>query len=840
VSRAARLRPAAIASWLTWCAVVGGINFGLMELTYSTASIGVVSPLFPAAGFAVAALWIGGARLWPAIFVSATAAVWLLDDSFWASVTSGGIATVAEPVVAVWLLRRLAFRRALNRPRDIGALAITAVTAPVAGATLGIGSLLASGSGLDDPARLGWFWWLADASAIIVLAPVVFLLEGRSLPRLDRRRLAEAAAVVACSAAIAGVALLLSKADGFLLLYLIFPLVVAAALRLGQRTVTVLTAVVAVIAVVHVVQRTADDRRLFTDLTLIDGFLAVLTLTGLLLASIESCRRQAEDDREASEQLVRNDARRFATLVSAQAALDEGRHDVDEVMARAAAHAQALAAADGAGVLLVEGDELVPRVATGIGSAVDRIPLDYALSASCVLDGEPVLHEDVADDPRARRVREVAARSFLAVPIHQGGRVVGVLAVLAHRPAAFGRRELETLQLVAGILAAAITNTSEFVARQTLGTILASSRDAIVGMALDGTITSWNAGATETYGYEPAEVIGRNVALLMPDDGADDPAEFVRRVRAGEATRAFESVRLAKNGRRVAVSVSIAPVKDAAGKPIGASSIARDITAAKALEDQLRQAQKMEAVGQLAGGIAHDFNNLLTVIIGHCDFALAEPGADTRDDIRRAKDAAERAAALTAQLLAFSRREEVEARILDVNSVISETEGLLGRVLGAHNRIELSLDPALGRVLADGIQLEQILLNLATNARDAMPHGGTLTIATSNIRLGDEAARQLDLGGGEYVLIRVADTGSGIEERLRERIFEPFFTTKEQGSGTGLGLSTVYGIVKQSAGAIVVESKVGVGTTFAIYLPKAEEPDPSGELPGVPFPSLST
>jgi signal transduction histidine kinase len=323
-------------------------------------------------------------------------------------------------------------------------------------------------------------------------------------------------------------------------------------------------------------------------------------------------------------------------------------------------------------------------------------------------------------------------------------------------------------------------------------------------------------------------MLGRNIALLVPDDDREGASQLLRRAGAGEATSAFESVHLARDGRRVAVSLSVAPVKGPTGIPVGASAIARDITGAKALEDRLRQAQKMEAVGQLAGGVAHDFNNLLTVILGHCAFALADAGDDIRDDIRQAKEAAERAAVLTAQLLAFSRQQELDVRVIDLNAVVRETEGLLGRVLGKGLTLSASPDAESGSVAADFVQLEQILVHLTTNARDAMPDGGLLTIGTANARLEPDEAEVLGVRPGDYVVLRVADTGCGIPEALRERIFDPFFTTKKQGSGTGLGLSTVYGIVKQNRGAVRVDSEVGQGTTFSIYLPCAEATDRSG------------
>jgi PAS domain S-box-containing protein len=255
-------------------------------------------------------------------------------------------------------------------------------------------------------------------------------------------------------------------------------------------------------------------------------------------------------------------------------------------------------------------------------------------------------------------------------------------------------------------------------------------------------------------------------------------------------------------------------------------SVLRDVTEQRRLEDQLQQAQKMEAIGRLAGGIAHDFNNLLTAIIGYAE--LLEDGlrpADPRqEEVAAIRSAADRAAALTGQLLAFGRRQLLRIQVVDLTEVVREIESLLRRILGEQLTLRTHLDPATGRVRADPSQLEQVVMNLAVNARDAMTGGGDLTIETSNVELDETYARaHLDVTPGRYVLLAVSDTGHGMDAQTRSRLFEPFFTTKAQGQGTGLGLATVYGIVKQSGGHIWVYSEPGQGTTFKIYLPYVDE-----------------
>ncbi len=323
-------------------------------------------------------------------------------------------------------------------------------------------------------------------------------------------------------------------------------------------------------------------------------------------------------------------------------------------------------------------------------------------------------------------------------------------------------------------------------------------------------------------GYSREEVIGRTSRELKFWERTEDRTRFIEMVMRQGSVRELETTFRTKSGE-IRIAVDSAEVLDVAGQEC-AIAIFRDITERKSLEKQLRQTQKMEAIGQLSGGIAHDFNNLLGVIIGYSEILEERlpPGDPLHKECQQIKKAGQSAASLTRQLLAFSRQQVLEPRVLDLNAIVLNVEKMLRRLIGEHIDLKTSLDPALGSVKADQNQIEQVIINLAVNARDAMAHGGKLMIETSNVDLDEDYARrhppQLP---GQYVLLAVADTGMGMDAETQARIFEPFFTTKEVGKGTGLGLSTVYGVVRQSGGHIWVYSEPGQGTTFKIYLPRA-------------------
>ncbi len=369
-------------------------------------------------------------------------------------------------------------------------------------------------------------------------------------------------------------------------------------------------------------------------------------------------------------------------------------------------------------------------------------------------------------------------------------------------------------------------------ARALLAAIVGSSNDAIVSKTLDGTITSWNRAAERLFGYTAEEALGQSVNMLVPKDLLHEQEALRDRIVLGERIEGYETTRLRKDGSEVVVSLSIGPILDAAGKVVGASKTARDLSEQRKaedelrrLEDQLRQAQKMEAIGSLAGGVAHDFNNLLSVILSNSEMILEERGPEEplHDEVDEIRKAALRAAALTRQLLVFSRRQVVETKVLDLNDLLRHMWKMLRRILGEDVEVVLSPGARVGRVRADPGSVEQVIMNLVVNARDAMPTGGRLTITTEDVDLDDDYARHhLDATPGPYVALTVTDTGVGMDRATVARIFEPFFTTKGPGRGTGLGLSTVFGIAQQCGGSISVESEPGKGSTFRVCFPRIE------------------
>lgn len=359
-----------------------------------------------------------------------------------------------------------------------------------------------------------------------------------------------------------------------------------------------------------------------------------------------------------------------------------------------------------------------------------------------------------------------------------------------------------------------------------LASVIQQTSDSVMITDVSGEIEYVNAAFEKITGYSMHEVKGKNPRLLK--SGTHDNAFYENLWQTITSGNVWEGtfINRKKDGTIYYEKATIFPIKNAEGKTINYAAVKQDITEMRLLEEQFLQAQKMESIGRLAGGVAHDFNNLLTVIKGYCDLILEKSHEDYPyyREVELIKKAGEKASNLTSQLLAFSRKQVIQPRVVNLNQIVADLNKMLQRLIGEDIELEMFLSPELGNVHIDPGQFEQVFLNLAINARDAMPLGGKLTIETANVEIDEEYTKtHLAIKPGSFIMLAISDTGVGMSKETQEKIFEPFFTTKEQGKGTGLGLSTVYGIVKQNDGFIWVYSEPGQGTTFKIYLPRVSE-----------------
>ena len=463
-----------------------------------------------------------------------------------------------------------------------------------------------------------------------------------------------------------------------------------------------------------------------------------------------------------------------------------------------------------------------------------RKRLGRGLTEYVMRTGEPLLATPPVFEElvRAGEVDLIGAPSldWLGVPLKSGSATIGAVVVQSYTPETrYGERDLEILRFVSQQLAAAIEHKRyEEALRKSEARYRSLILSAVFGIyrcTLDGRFLDVNPALINMLGYETVEQVLRLDPQL---DVFVRPQEIERlsgEYRRSGSLNGAEVQWKHRDGHPITVRLSGRAASTMEDGEEVLELIAEDITERRQLEEQFRQVQKMEAVGRLAGGVAHDFNNLLMVINGYTEVLLQKPTADTdmRQKIKSIQQAADRAAALTRQLLAFSRKQLLELKVVDLNAVITDMERLLRPLIGENIELVTFLSPDASQARADASQLEQVLMNLVVNARDAIAESGKITIESSNVEVRPNMAEPWYIQPGRYAVISVRDTGHGMDRETLLRVFEPFFTTKEKGKGTGLGLSTVYGIVKQSNGYVFAESQVGVGTTFYVYLPRAED-----------------
>ena len=458
--------------------------------------------------------------------------------------------------------------------------------------------------------------------------------------------------------------------------------------------------------------------------------------------------------------------------------------------------------------------------------------------------GEPLLcTPEVAQQMQRRGEVELTGKlpfHWLGVPLKVNSHILGALVLKSYsKNAGFSERDQDVLTLVSQQLAAAIDRKrNEQALRRSEVRYRSLVQTAVYGIyrsSLEGRFLDVNPALIGMLGYNSALEI---LALDPQEDVFVDPAEYTRLVDEFRRTGRMDGFEVRwkrKDGGIITVRISGRAVAGGDEPADVLEAIAEDITARRLLEDQFRQAQKMEAVGRLAGGIAHDFNNLLMVISGYTEVLLDQLtlGHPLHAKVEAIQQASDRATTLTRQLLAFSRKQLLELKVIDVNAIVTDMERLLRPLIGEDIELTTSLAPSVGCTRADAGQLEQVIMNLVVNAKDAMPNGGKICIRTASVTLDDSyRPENTFIKNGPYVMISVSDNGQGMDRETQARIFEPFFTTKEKGKGTGLGLSTVYGIIKQSGGYVFVQSELGRGTVFTIYFPRVDEPSEAhGELP---------
>jgi PAS domain S-box-containing protein len=599
------------------------------------------------------------------------------------------------------------------------------------------------------------------------------------------------------------------------------------------------------------------------------GVLAVRHATGIVFDAravqlAETLADQAALTLEHARLFADEERRRREAEILAELAQTIGASlDLETVLRRVAEAARELCGSDGAviGLRIPESDAVFLRYWTASWYdelARTRVEPGQGLGGQVLLTRRPVrtsayLEDPAISDHHHERIRRLGIRAKMAVPVLIDDRVEGLLYVDNRSARPFTDQDESILVRLAAQAALAIRNAQLFadeqIARGTAERLVRALResqerfqfvaratnDAVWDRDLVSEALWWNEGIQTLFGYKP-EQVGPDATWWHETIHPEDRDRVIADIHAA-IDRGAESWSAEYRYRRADGSFALVfdrgyVLRDADGRATRMIGAMMDITQRKQLEDELRQALKMEAVGRLAGGVAHDFNNLLTIITGRSYLLMGRLKADdpARRSVELIQKTADRAAALTRQLLAFSRKQVLQRKILDLNTTVAEISTMLRRLIGEDVDLLLTLGPGAGRVNADPGQLEQVLLNLAVNARDAMPRGGTLGVETDVVHLDAIPTDRPDaLPPGPYAVLRVMDTGVGMDAATQARIFEPFFTTKEPGKGTGLGLSTVHGVVRQHGGAVHVRSVVGGGTTFEIYLPQVEAaPDTGG------------
>jgi PAS domain S-box-containing protein len=548
-------------------------------------------------------------------------------------------------------------------------------------------------------------------------------------------------------------------------------------------------------------------------------------------------------ERKLAELALRKQTDRLSQIVEIQRDVAAADLDLQAVMTLICRRTERLIGCDGAAVMILEGDRLVFGADSGVvtDSWVGHEELKHSglevvgsLTGWALLNNQSLVCNDMQNDIRANRAicDRDGVRAMILVPLRHGETPIGVLQIVGSRPNMFVDEDLRTIELLSVVLSAAMSHASEFEAKRLqvdalarLRTIYEGASIGITRVDMEGRVLDANPAYEELIGYSTAEL--RELPpgkTTHPEDWRAHAALHDELIAGKRDSYRYEKRYMRKDGEPVWCQLTAVLERDPAGRPSVVMAMIEDISERKEAEDQLRQSQKMDAIGQLSAGIAHDFNNMMMGVLGYAEIARGEveEGSRAENCLAKIEESAQRAATLTRQLLAFGRRQTLQVHAIDLNELVSETVSLLSRVVGEQTELVPVLAPALMRVQADATQIQQVLFNLVLNARDATPDGGTVTVETRNVELPADDLTHIELPAGRYVVLAVTDTGIGMTADVKERLFEPFFTTKGVGEGTGLGLPSVYGIVKQSRGDIEVISEPGEGAAFRIYLPATD------------------
>ncbi len=760
------------------------------------------SPLvWPPAGIALGVLLLFGSRFWPGVAFGAVLFCVVTGMPPLLVTLGTAVGSTVGALVCAYLLERFVkFEPQMERVRDVAGLVGLAC---LLGTTLNAAFIAVSRSLAGLVPSEGLFssmieWWVPNAMAVLVVAPLILAWGTPSSIRWHSKLIAEA---VCCLVGLVGGTLVSFNSwyvygiQSYPLAYLPYPFLVWASLRFGQRGATTGSFLVSALAINALLARrgpfvTTSD----TDsLMLIGSYIGVVSLTNLLLAAASSERRLAEKSLEASEG-------RYRGVVEDQTALiSRFRPDgiltfVNQAYVRFNQTTREALIGSNSLEALPEEDR--------------QVPLSYFATLT---PESPVIQYD----------HKVALST---------GRIMWQQCNVRALFDTHGKT-LEYQMVSADITRLKKTEEAMRDGEQRLRSILDGMVDGVLVVNVDGMVSLCNPAAEILTGRRASRVIGSPVVELFGEAHFAAYTEYAQNRLTRADSRIVETIVERTDGTSVPIDMAITEVPQIEGALLVV--VMRDISERKRLEEQFRQAQKMEAVGRLAGGIAHDFNNLMQAIIGFTSLLLRRMKGDDphRDTIVQIERSADRAASLTGQLLSFSRKEILNPKVLSVNAVVDDLAKLLQRLIGANIRLEKRIMEPAGLVKADPGQMSQIIMNLAINARDAMPQGGVLSITTAivDLELKPDGFSN-DFSPGSFVVLNISDTGCGMSDEVKAHLFEPFFTTKEVGKGTGLGLSIVYGAIKQMGGQITVSSELMEGTEFRIYFPREQPTEEPKEM----------